>query len=61
MKLIFLRALASIIPFLAFPLAADDLPAQTAGAALTPASVLNEMQRVADYQLAHPVAERPTG
>ena len=61
MKLIFLRALASIIPFFAFSLAADHLSAQTTDSALTPASVLNEMQRAADWQLAHPVSERPTG
>jgi rhamnogalacturonyl hydrolase YesR len=40
---------------------ASGMPAQTADPALTPPSVLTEMQRVADYQLAHPVKERPTG
>ncbi|MGH7979824.1 MAG: glycoside hydrolase family 88 protein, partial [Limisphaerales bacterium] len=33
-------------------------PAQSV---LTPTSVLNEMQLVGDWQLAHPVTERPTG
>jgi unsaturated rhamnogalacturonyl hydrolase len=51
----------SILPFFAFSLLADDLPAQTADSALTRGSVLDEMQRVADWQLAHPVTVRPTG
>jgi unsaturated rhamnogalacturonyl hydrolase len=37
------------------------LPAQTNSPDVTPSSVLNIMQRVADWQLAHPVEERPTG
>src|SRR5579862_6485363 len=55
------QMVAPIVPLLALSFAVSDLPGQTAGAALTPASVLNEMQRVADWQLAHPVTERPTG
>lgn len=61
MKIFCLRPLAAIIPFLAF--STCESPAQTAPppSDLTPASVLNEMQHVADWQLAHPVTERPTG
>ncbi|HEV2329186.1 MAG TPA: glycoside hydrolase family 88 protein [Verrucomicrobiae bacterium] len=55
------RLLALIILSLALPLFASGTPTQTAAPALTPASILNEMQRVADWQLAHPVTERPTG
>jgi len=55
-----LRPLAAIVSLLIFSVC--ELPAQTASAPsdLTPYSVLNEMQRVADWQLAHPVTERPT-
>lgn len=43
--------------------AALQAPAQTNAftSALMPAPVLNAMQRVADWQLAHPVTYRPTG
>ena len=59
MKIIFVRRL---VPLLAFSIAAVfQLPAQTNSPDITPASVLNAMQRVADWQLAHPVTERPTG
>lgn len=59
MKIIFVRRL---IPLLVLPIAAVfQLPAQTNSSDITPASVLNAMQKVADWQLAHPVMERPTG
>ena len=55
--------LAPIIFALTLPFFVSGAPAetQTAGPALTPAFVLNEMQRVADWQLTYPVTERPTG
>src|SRR5215469_398162 len=59
MKILWFRLFATIIPFLASPICQSA--AHTAPADLTPASVLNEMQLVADWQLAHPVTERPTG
>ncbi len=59
MKILWLRAVVTIVPFLS--LSTFSSPAQTASPDLTPASILNEMQRVADWQLAHPVTERPTG
>ncbi len=59
MKIIFVHRL---IPLLAFSIAfVFQLSAQTNSSDITPASVLNAMQRVADWQLAHPVMERPTG
>ena len=48
-----------LFAIIVFATAAAQCMAQTA--ALTPASVLDEMQHVADWQLAHPVTERPTG
>ena len=72
MKIFWLRAVATTISLFSF--SAFQSPAQTTsgepggadlpvsqGPGLTPASVLSEMQRVADWQLAHPVTERPTG
>ncbi|HTR40125.1 MAG TPA: glycoside hydrolase family 88 protein [Pseudomonadales bacterium] len=35
--------------------------AQTNSSCFTPAAILSQMQRVADWQLAHPVTNRPTG
>jgi rhamnogalacturonyl hydrolase YesR len=58
MNIIFLRRFfAGIICFAA---SVFHLSAQT-NAVFTPAAVLKEMQFVADWQLAHPVEERPTG
>jgi len=59
----YLRAfyLAAILGVLIFVGAADQILAQTNSPDLTPTMILNEMQRVADWQLAHPVTNRPTG
>src|SRR5580658_5799309 len=62
MKIIFARPIFShIIICVIFIAAVIQLPAQTSSSDITPVSVLSEMQRVADWQLAHPVTERPTG
>ena len=42
-------------------LAVFQLRAQTNSADITPQAVLTAMQRVADWQLEHPVTDRPTG
>lgn len=60
MKMIFLRWMG-LVPFLALALAPLEIPAQTGPSNLTPATVLKEMELVGDWQLAHPVQERPTG
>jgi len=44
-----------------FFLASFQLPAQTNSTDITPQAVLGVMQRVADWQLAHPITLRPTG
>ncbi|MGH8024146.1 MAG: glycoside hydrolase family 88/105 protein, partial [Limisphaerales bacterium] len=61
MKPIFRPLFASIVPLLALPLLANELPTPGASADLSPTSILDPMQRVGDWQLAHPVTERPTG
>ena len=50
-----------ILASLIFLAAGFQLRAQTNSADITPQSVLNVMQRVADWQLAHPDTNRPTG
>ncbi len=52
----FSRLTAGLVFFVAL-----RLPAQTNSLDLSPASVLDVMQRAADWQLAHPVTVRPTG
>ncbi|MGA2852783.1 MAG: glycoside hydrolase family 88 protein [Verrucomicrobiota bacterium] len=59
MKSVFSR-LAGFVTVVLF-LACFQLRAQTNSADITPQAVLAAMQRVADWQLAHPVTNRPTG
>jgi rhamnogalacturonyl hydrolase YesR len=54
----YLRAFYLAIVLCGFFFVASELPAQTNFTAKT---VLDEMQRVADWQLAHPITNRPTG
>jgi unsaturated rhamnogalacturonyl hydrolase len=58
MKIISARHIvAALLTFLA---ASFQLRAQTNSSAFTPQAILNVMQRVADWQLAHPSAHKPT-
>jgi rhamnogalacturonyl hydrolase YesR len=57
MKTIFCRRIFLALVFLA---ANFQLRAQTNSADFTPQAILNVMQRVADWQLAHPSAHKPT-
>src|SRR5580698_10116911 len=59
MNILRIRLFTAIIPLLA--LFIRQSIAQAAPPDFTPAPILNEMQRVADWQLAHPITERPTG
>jgi unsaturated rhamnogalacturonyl hydrolase len=59
MNILRIRVFTAIIPLLAFFIRQSI--AQAAPSDFTPAPILNEMQRVADWQLAHPVTQRPTG
>lgn len=61
MKLDCFRLISSLVPIIGFVFFICDGAAQGAADALTPSTILDEMQRVADWQLAHPVLERPTG
>ena len=56
----FISRPASFVAAVLF-LASFQLPAQTNSTDITPQAVLGVMQRVADWQLAHPITLRPTG
>src|SRR5476651_370785 len=57
MKTIFPRNLLLVLVFLA---ASFQLCAQTNSSDFTPQAILGVMQRVADWQLAHPSVHKPT-
>ncbi|MGH7989629.1 MAG: glycoside hydrolase family 88 protein, partial [Limisphaerales bacterium] len=57
----FFRRHGNFIAAIFFLAANFQLRAQTNSSDITPQAILNVMQRVADWQLAHPAANRPTG
>ncbi len=57
----FISRLAGFVAAVLFLAASFQLPAQTNSTDITPQAVLGVMQRVADWQLAHPITLRPTG
>lgn len=57
----FFRSHGNFIAAIFFLAAGFQLRAQTNSSDITPQAILNVMQRVADWQLAHPVTNRPTG